>query len=772
MKNKTSVNEITAVLTFVTQTVRPVIAGRLFSAFPAPGCRTGGSSVRQHSGSLIPLLFSLPDAMSSMDEEEQDGPPPAKRSRTSAAFSATGDEDQDARFEVQDLWKVRLFSGACKTCKGTFSDPAYLLVHRPCYFGTEAYVNSVHDAPEGKQYGCKFCVKRFPSLEQIRQHIRFHLEKRYYCRFCEYRGSSQYDVKYHSESVHADQLPDYLKKKYPGRYSSSSSKAIRGRRPPSYTSSSGRTDVRPDALVPVSSSHQPSPSSSYNSAVNRSAARSLALITESQPSAERGFVNMKLDDIHGLDDFYSIIPFNEVCQTCSGMFDDHATYYAHEPCLQTNSQFVDGNYLCPICGRKFHTLSNLRMHCMYHGEKRFKCLKCSNAYHAIGEIKRHVPVHAELHPCGWPSCPKKFTTTDARQIHYDTAHVRRLPFVCELCSFGFLTKDLFQKHVNTRHAGNRNAATTPPASSSSTLAIEYNPLPAPTLRDYRIAPKDQKAMKSTSTISRPAITLSDSPVLRTHQLARFSQIPNETLDKHILFVYQKKKCDKCHQTFVDPTKHAAHEPCYHSSPWYRPNNPVMHRFGCPLCSRQAEKMGKLRDHMFTHFVNVIRCSICRSMLLSLRVARKHVAGHLESNNSCRIQCREEGCSLYFRTNEERLRHMEQTHRRMFFWLIVLVRPNLIPCHLLQSLGSVASLVDLPALSARAAAAVTSSSGIRTRSTAPIDEFEDERTRRIRESKKIAETLSMIKMIGDGSFIPYTENVISYIKIIASEESAR
>lgn len=283
-----------------------------------------GRDQQQDPAPLIPHLLSLPrspqspddwspEAMSSLEDEDS-GPPLSKRSRRGLVQDQEqeDEEEEDAQFEVQDLWKVKLFSGSCETCKATFTDPAYLLVHRPCYFGTSAFAPSPATAPDGKQYGCKFCVKRFPSLEQIRQHIRFHLEKRYYCKFCEYRGSSQYDVKYHSESVHARQIPDYLrnKNKHKGYKS-----VGRGRRPTpsasygqSYARSPGHSsDSR--ALVPAVGSS----SSGYSSAAAASLSLMLADRGLENESSEWGFSNMKLDDIHGLEDFYTIRPFSQVC---------------------------------------------------------------------------------------------------------------------------------------------------------------------------------------------------------------------------------------------------------------------------------------------------------------------------------------------------------------------------------------------------------------------------------------------------------------------------
>lgn len=369
----------------------------------------------------------------------------------------------------------------------------------------------------------------------------------------------------------------------------------------------------------------------------------------------------------------------QVCKSCNGMFDDQGTFYAHEPCLQSLSLVQNGEYRCQVCNRLFNSIAQLRMHCTYHGVKRFRCRTCASAYHAVGEIRRHVPVHAELHPCGWPACPKKFTTLSARQQHYDTAHINRLPYVCEVCSFGFLTHSLFQKHNATRHAGKVTPASSfssskslPSSSSSATgvLAIEYQtPAPASSaLRDH------QTAMKSTSSLTRSPVVAAgirsphSSTVRSNITTKRFSQIPNDELDKHFVFICPKRKCNTCRTTFMDPTKHAVHEPCFRDTPCYRPNNTIMHRYGCPLCSREAEKMGKLRDHMFMHFENVLKCNMCGCRLPSLRVARKHVAGHLESSYTCNIPCRQPGCTLFFHSIEERLRHMEQNHRRTFYSL--------------------------------------------------------------------------------------------------------
>jgi len=114
---------------------------------------------------------------------------------------------------------------------------------------------------------------------------------------------------------------------------------------------------------------------------------------------------------------------------------------------------IEGNLLCTICGKGFHSRSGLGYHVkIKHGNSSssyFPCDICS----LICKTKQQKQIHMTRHnpptfPC--PECGKLFNSKWYVLRHVKTVHTPddQKKFQCDLCSKGFMTKAAFEGHMN------------------------------------------------------------------------------------------------------------------------------------------------------------------------------------------------------------------------------------------------------------------------------------------------------------------------------------
>ena len=56
--------------------------------------------------------------------------------------------------------------------------------------------------------------------------------------------------------------------------------------------------------------------------------------------------------------------------------------------------YVQGEFVCTVCGKRFKTEHYLKMHLLIHsGEKPFKCAECPAEFNRKDKLKRHQLIH-------------------------------------------------------------------------------------------------------------------------------------------------------------------------------------------------------------------------------------------------------------------------------------------------------------------------------------------------------------------------------------------
>jgi len=138
----------------------------------------------------------------------------------------------------------------------------------------------------------------------------------------------------------------------------------------------------------------------------------------------------------------AVKPF--ICEICSHGFTRAAHYESHvakHKGLKTHR--------CDQCGESFARLDNLLRHSARHKHgKIFDCATCGKGFHRKDKLLEHEKVHSEYtFPC--QKCSKTFHTNDALKhhlpLHEDTTKTQ-----CKIC-LKFITLKSLSKHMSTYH---------------------------------------------------------------------------------------------------------------------------------------------------------------------------------------------------------------------------------------------------------------------------------------------------------------------------------
>ena len=95
------------------------------------------------------------------------------------------------------------------------------------------------------------------------------------------------------------------------------------------------------------------------------------------------------------------------CKACGLGFSKKESLKQHEYTHEKEKKFK-----CDKCpdDRFFRTPHGLRQHMIFHGEKRYKCLKCEKMFHTSSDLKRHAQIHTNVKSFACQFCDEKFLT--------------------------------------------------------------------------------------------------------------------------------------------------------------------------------------------------------------------------------------------------------------------------------------------------------------------------------------------------------------------------
>ena len=137
-----------------------------------------------------------------------------------------------------------------------------------------------------------------------------------------------------------------------------------------------------------------------------------------------------------------------ICLDCSKLFPVSELFY------HVAKHFINTKkHLCNICGEKFRTPLDLRVHQSYHDSKETSvvCDQCGKVYTHRKRLVRHIRVShnkSKKYPCHL--CDKVFYENHRLAKHL-TIHSANKPFCCVHCPFRSVRRDNVLLHVRKIH---------------------------------------------------------------------------------------------------------------------------------------------------------------------------------------------------------------------------------------------------------------------------------------------------------------------------------
>ncbi|XP_060951220.1 zinc finger protein ZFP2-like [Limanda limanda] len=130
----------------------------------------------------------------------------------------------------------------------------------------------------------------------------------------------------------------------------------------------------------------------------------------------------------------------ELCGVCGKRFPTEENLRLH---LQTYIRSND----CEVCGKHFDGHQQLEMHMRTHtGEKPYICSVCGKAFAQNGNLMGHMRRHTGERPYVCSVCAQGFSSKESMRDHV-RIHTGEKPFLCSICGKGFRQRGTLKTHT-------------------------------------------------------------------------------------------------------------------------------------------------------------------------------------------------------------------------------------------------------------------------------------------------------------------------------------
>ncbi len=117
--------------------------------------------------------------------------------------------------------------------------------------------------------------------------------------------------------------------------------------------------------------------------------------------------------------------------------------------IRSNEE-AQGSFECEVCGKRFKTKTNFKMHSAVHSDRRdFKCTICEKSFKRNGDLKIHLRCHENKREFECKICGKFFNTKSHLNTHYRRIHQTAKNFKCHQCEKSFKTSGDLKSHSMT-----------------------------------------------------------------------------------------------------------------------------------------------------------------------------------------------------------------------------------------------------------------------------------------------------------------------------------
>lgn len=308
-----------------------------------------------------------------------------------------------------------------------------------------------------KKYQCEVCQKEFGYSNDLRKHLRIHLDERpFSCTQCDKTFRQAGCLKNHIACQHGTDISytcDYCLKTFPIKERLRLHLRIHSGFKPYHCFICMKKFARGGQVTQHMVSHANSkkvgcskcPATFTNSANLRSHLKAHYGIKDCCCEI-CGKTFLRIDALKKHINSYHKNVKSFTCGICKRSFKGHLTQH-----LQTHEQHKI--YACTVCNATFAQNSQLKVHSRVHsGERPFRCMVCLKSFGHSSVLRLHVRKHTGEKPFSCPICNEStFSQLPHLKTHMRAIHNKLESYLCRTCNTFFRTKIELQQHNDMKH---------------------------------------------------------------------------------------------------------------------------------------------------------------------------------------------------------------------------------------------------------------------------------------------------------------------------------